>query len=126
MINTVVYGTCLSATHDLLFHACLLGLSHSGQHERTTVRTFLLCAGPIEGCPAVALSELVLCLRSIRRREEQVQKQKLRVCLWSSEAIWLAELMIQLPMTAVSLQEEHLPSSHVHLAVGTPQCPDLD
>ena len=33
---------------------------------------------------------------------------------------WLADLMIQLPLT-VPLQEEHLPSSHVHLAVGTPQ-----
>ena len=26
----------------------------------------------------------------------------------------------------VSLQEEHLSSSHVHLAVGTPQCHVLD
>ena len=37
----------------------------------------------------------------------------------------LAELMIQLALT-VSLLEEHFPSSHVHLAVGTPQCHDLD
>ena len=28
--------------------------------------------------------------------------------------------------TASSLQEEHLPSSHVPLAVGAPQCHDLD
>ena len=28
--------------------------------------------------------------------------------------------------TASSLQEEHLPCSHDHLAVGTPQCHDLD
>ena len=38
---------------DLLFHACLLALSHSGRHESTTVCTLLLCAGPIEGCSAV-------------------------------------------------------------------------
>ena len=28
-------------------------MSHSGRHERTTVCTLLLCAGPIEGCSAV-------------------------------------------------------------------------
>ena len=43
----------LTATLDLLFHAYLLALSHSGRHERTTVCTSLLCAGPIEGCSAV-------------------------------------------------------------------------
>ena len=50
--------------------------------------------------------------------EKQVQKQKLR-CLCSLDAILLAELMIY---TQLFLQEERLPSSHVHLAVGTPQC----
>ena len=53
------------------------------------------------------------------------KKQKNFVVLCSSEAIWLAELMIQLALT-LPLQEEHLPSSHVHLAVGNPQCHDLD
>ena len=47
----------LSATLDLLLHAYLLALSHSGRHERTVnttaVRTLLLCAWPIEGCSAV-------------------------------------------------------------------------
>ena len=42
-----------ATTLDLLFHACLLALSYSGRHERTTVCTMLLCAGPIEGCSAV-------------------------------------------------------------------------
>ena len=55
--------------------------------------------------------------------KKQVQEQKLRG-LRSSEAIWLAELMIHLTLT-VSLQEDHLPSNHV-LAVGTPKCRDLD
>ena len=45
--------TWVSATLDLLINAFLLALSHSGRHERTTVCTLLLCAGPIEGCFAV-------------------------------------------------------------------------
>ena len=43
----------LSATLDLLFHAYLLAMSRSGRHERTTVCTLLLRAGPIKGCSAV-------------------------------------------------------------------------
>ena len=54
----LVLGTWLvsATTPDLLFHACLLALSHSGRHESTTDSTvcaLLLCAGPIEGCSAV-------------------------------------------------------------------------
>ena len=57
--------------------------------------------------------------------EKQVQKQKLRGCLCSSEVIWLAELTMRLALT-VSLTEEHLPSNHVYSTVGTPECHALD
>ena len=61
-----------------------------------------------------------------QQKKSRFKNEKLRGCLCSSEAIiWVAELMIQLALT-VSLLEEHFPSSHVHLAVGTPQCHDLD
>ena len=131
-MNILLHGTWLPATLDLLFHACLLALSHSGRHASTTVCTLLLCAWPIEGCSAVfAVRVRRYCgFRSLVRafvvcaEEKQVQKRKLRG-LCSLEAIWLliAELMIQL---SSPLQGEHLPSSHVHLAVGTPQCNYLD
>ena len=120
------------STLGLVFRACLLALSRSGRHERTTVFTLLLCAGPIEGCSdALAvrrycwLSELGSCLRLMRRRINAGPKNKKLVVLCSSEAIWLAGLIIQLGLT-LPLQGEHLPSSHVHLAVGTPQGHDLD
>ena len=45
--------------------------------------------------------------------------------LWSSCIIWQSELMIYFEV-ASSLQEEHFPCSHVLVAVGTPQCDDLD
>ena len=125
----LVVGTWLvSATLDLLFHACLLALSHSGRHESTTVCTLLLCAGPVESCSAVLAVRRYYGFRSLvcacwcSEEEKQVQKQKLH-CLCSLEAILLAELMIQL---ALSPKEEHLPSNRVHLAVGTPRCHDLD
>ena len=38
------------------------------------------------------------------------------------DEIWVAEPVI----LGLSLQEEHLPSSHVHPAVGTPPCHDMD
>ena len=107
--------------------ACVLALSLSGRHESTTaVCTLLLCAGPIEGCSAVLAVLRYHGFRSLVcaswcSEEKQVQKQKLR-CVCSLEVILLAERMIQLSLS----QEEHLPSSHVHLAVGTPQCHDLD
>ena len=82
-------------------HACLLALSHSGRHERTTVWTLLLCAGPIEDCfPVLAVrrycgSRNVVCACVVCAEEEkQVRKPKLRGCLWSSR-IWQSELMIQ-------------------------------
>ena len=61
----------------MLFHACLLALSHSGRHENTIICTLLLCAGPIEGCSSVLavrryyvwLSELGLCFLVFRRRK---------------------------------------------------------
>ena len=64
-------------------------------------------------------------VRSYVRRIKAGSKTKNFVVVCSSEAIWLAELMIQLALT-VSSQEEHLPNSHVHVAVGTPQGHDLD
>ena len=97
----------LSATPDLLFHAYLLALSHSGRHERTAVFTLLLCAGPIEGCSAVlavrtvdtaavALGTWFVCAQ----QKTNSKTKKLRG--------WLLRVD-----TASSLQEEHLPSSHV-------------
>ena len=56
---------------------------------------------------------LGLCLRSVRRRIR-----------FKNKTSWLcsSEAMASRADTAltVSLQEEHLPNSHVHLAVGTP------
>ena len=78
--------TWLSATLYLLFHACLLALSHSGRHERITACTLLLCAGPIEGCSAVLAVRRYYGFRSLvcaswcSEKEKQVQKEKLR-CL---------------------------------------------
>ena len=99
----LVIGTWLvSATPDLLFHACLLALSHSGRHEST------LCCS-VQG----RLKAVLLCLRYVLRYygfrslvcaswcsgEKLVQKQKLR-CLCSLEAMLLvAELMIQLALS---------------------------
>ena len=117
----------------MLFHACLLALSHSGRHERTTAVCILLPA--VQG----RWKAVLLCLRYVdnvafgawfvpswcAQKKSRFKHQKLRGCLCSSEAIWLAELMIQLALT-VSSQEEHLPNSHVHVAVGTPQGHDLD
>ena len=40
--------------------------------------------------------------------------------------VFLLRMAIRADDTASSLQEEHLPCSHVRLAVGTPQCHDLD
>ena len=37
----------LSATRDLLFHACLLALSHSGRHGRTTTTVYVPAAAVI-------------------------------------------------------------------------------
>ena len=60
------------------------------------------------------------CFRSLVRaffvlcaeEENQILKQKLRGCLWLSEALRLAQLMKQQALT-VSLQE-HFPNSHVY------------
>ena len=100
----LVLGTWLvSATPDLLFHACLLALSHSGRHESTTVCTLLLFAGQTEGYSAVLAVRRnygfrsLVCASWCSEEEKQVQKQKLR-CLCSLEAILLAELMIQLAL----------------------------
>ena len=73
------------------------------------------------------LSELGLCPRGVRSRRKASSKNEnfVVVCVPRRPYGYVAELMIQLAMTAVSLQEEHLSSSHVHLAVGTPQCHDL-
>ena len=72
----------------MLFHACLLALSHSGRHESTTaVCTLLLCAGPIEGCPAVPAVRRnygfrsLVCASWCSEEEKQVKKQKVR-CLF--------------------------------------------
>ena len=101
----------------------LLALSHSGQHERTIVCTLLLCVGPIEGCSAVLAVRTVdaaavafgACLCCSHERRKAISKTKLRGCLFRAD-----------DDTASSLREEHPPSSHVHLAVRTPQCHDLD
>ena len=107
-------------------------MSHSGRHERTTVCTLLLYAGSIEGCSAVLAVRRYLAFGAwfvpswcAQKKKSRFTKQKNLVVLCSSEAGWLAEVMIQLALT-LPLQEEHLPSTHVHLAVGTPQCHDLD
>ena len=82
----------------------------------------LLCAGPIEGYPAVlavrtvdtaavAFGAWFVCAQ---KKSKFKNNKNLRACF------------LRVDDTASSLQEEHLPSSHVHLAVGTPQCHDLD
>ena len=87
-----------------------------------TVCTLLLCAGPIEGCSAALAVRTVdaaavafgACLCCAYERRKASSKTK---------TSWLFRAADD---TASSLQEAHLPSSHVHLAVGTPQCHDLD
>ena len=75
----LVLGTWLvSATPDLLFHTCLLVLSHSGRHESTTVCTLLLCAGPIEGSSAVLAVRRYYGFRSLWFVLLGVQKKKSR------------------------------------------------
>ena len=71
--------------------------------------TLILCAGPIEGCSAVlavrtycGFQSLVCAFVVCAKEKKQVQKQKLRGGLCSSEAIWLAELMIQLALSKKS------------------------
>ena len=56
-----------------------------------------------------------MCLRGVRRKSRFKNKTSWLCC---------SEAMASRADTAlaVSLQQEHLPSSHVHLAVGTPQC----
>ena len=86
-----------------------------------TVCTLLLCAGPIEGCSAALAVRTVdaaavafgACLCCAHERRKASLKTK---------TSWL----FRADDTASSLQEEHPPSSHVDLAVGTPQCHDLD
>ena len=76
-------GTWLvSGTPDLLFHACLLALSHSGRHESATVCTLLLCSGPIEGCSLVLAVRRYCAFRSLvcayvvcAEEEKQVRKK---------------------------------------------------
>ena len=81
----------LSATRfGLLLHACLLALSYSGRHERTTVSTLLLCTGQIE------VYSLVLAVRGYcvafgawfvpswcAQKKSRFKKQKLCGCLCS-------------------------------------------
>ena len=93
------------------------------------VCTLLLCAGPIEGGSAVLALRRYYGFRSLVcaswcLEEKQVHKRK-RLFLFvllgghiASRADDTASFQF--------LQEEHLPSSHIHLAVGTPQCHDLD
>ena len=116
------YSIGFSATLDLLFRACLLALSNSGRHERTAVCTVPLGSGPIEGCSAVlAVRRYCACrwlVCAFVVCAEAGSKIQLLGCLCCSEAMASrADAAL-----AVSLQEERLPSSHVHLAVGTPQC----
>ena len=82
--------TWLSATLDLLFHACLLALSHTGRHERSIVCTLLLCVAPIKGVllclwyvDTVAFGAWFIAFFAVCAGEEkkQVQKQKLRGCV---------------------------------------------
>ena len=112
---------------DLHFHACLLALSHSGRHERTTY-CMMLGAGPIEGSSAaIAVRRYygfrtLVCAFVVFRRRNAGSKTK------ASLFVFLTGRTASRNGTASfhCLQEENLPSSHLHLAIGTPQYHDLD
>ena len=60
----LVHGWLSATTLDLLFHACLLALSHSGRHGRTTVCMYLLlllwrCCCIAVGCGVATTAALV-------------------------------------------------------------------
>ena len=62
---------------------CLLALPLPGQHERTAVRSLLVCAGPIAGCPAVLVvrsycgyGSLVFAFVVCTEASEKVKKTK--------------------------------------------------
>ena len=61
----------LSATLDLLFHACLLALSHSGRHGRTTVCTSCYCYYGVAVMLLVVLLLLLLplCTKKLKERK---------------------------------------------------------
>ena len=103
----------------MLFHAYLFAaLSHSGRHERTTVCILLLCAGPIEGSSAAVRTVAQTKLRKPQQQCPQKKKSKFKD---KNFEVGFSELMvIKLDLSKKS------PSSNVHLAVGTPQCHDLD
>ena len=61
---------------------------------------------------AVAFGAWFVCAQ---KKSKFKNKKKLRGCL----------LRVDIAINS-SLHEEHLPSSHVHLAVGTPRCRALD
>ena len=86
----------------------------------------LLCGGPIEGCSAVlAVRRYTVTfgawvVPSWCTQKKEVQKQNLNFVV-----VFLGgHLTSRADDTAltVSFQEKDLPSSHIHLAVGTPQC----
>ena len=101
---------------------------------RTPVDTNVL---PYELCCSVQgrLKTVFLCLRYVdtvalgtwfvlawcaQRKKSRFENQNFVVF------VIVLHMAIRADDTANSLQEEHLPCSHVHLAVGTPQCHDLD
>ena len=118
---------CLSCrtlvdTNVLLYDVCFAALC------RTIWRLFFCAWGTYfeVDTRTVAIGACFVPSWCVQKKSRFKNKNFVVVCVLRGPYIWLEELMIQLALTAVTLQEEHLPSCHVHFAVGTPQCHHLD
>ena len=84
----------------------------------------LLCAGPIEGCSAVlAVRTVDTAAVAFRAWFVCAQKKSKYKNKTKNFVVVSSELMIQLALSKKSTSPAVI---HVHLAVGTPQCHDLD
>ena len=107
------YNTWLWATLVLLFHACLLALSHSGPHERVLpyelwcsvqgrLKAILLCLRHVD---TVAFGAWFLCLHGVRRRRKAGSKnQNFVIVILLHMAIRADDTASSLPRRAPPLQ----------------------
>ena len=97
--HILVHGW-LSVKLDMLFHACLLALSHSGRHGRTYYSMYLLlyvllwCCGCIAGgCGVATLLLLPLCTKKLKKRKinkyvvETTRTRKYKTSIESKEKL---------------------------------------
>ena len=83
------------------------------------LKAVLLCLGFVD---TVAFGAWFVSSWCAQKKRQVRLKNKTPLCLCSPETMAGGA---DVKALTVSLQEKCLPSSHVHLAVGTPQCHDL-